>query len=136
MPRRVSKLDIILFVCSFVVRVCVCLRLHLHTLASTRMYTCIHSHRLECTLVYTRIDSNVHLHTLASTRMYTCIHSHRLECTLACTYRKFGFPKHEAIPPLRPFRLFDSSFESSWRLKSHRTSLNLQIGAVLEILAS
>ena len=42
------------------------------------------------------------------------------------------FPKPGAIPSLRPFRLFDSSFESSWRLKSFSTSLNIQIGVVLE----
>ena len=45
-------------------------------------------------------------------------------------------PKPGAIPPLRPFRLFDSSFESPWRLYLHSTSLNLQIGVVLEILAT
>ena len=38
--------------------------------------------------------------------------------------------------PLRPFRLFGSSFESPWRLKSHRTSLNVQIGVVVEIYPS
>ena len=43
------------------------------------------------------------------------------------------FPKYGAIPPLRPFRLFDSSFESSWRLKSYSTSLNVQIGVVVEL---
>ena len=43
------------------------------------------------------------------------------------------FPKYGAIPPLRPFRLFDSSFESPWRLKWGGTSLNLQIGVVVEI---
>ena len=43
------------------------------------------------------------------------------------------FPKHGAIPPLRQFQLFDSSSESPWRLNSHRTSLNVQIGAVHEI---
>ena len=36
----------------------------------------------------------------------------------------------------RPFGLFDSSFKSPWRLKLHRASLNVQIGLVVEILAS
>ena len=46
------------------------------------------------------------------------------------------FPKLRAIPPLRPFRLFDRSFESTWHLKSHGTNVNLQIGVVVEIQAN
>ena len=42
-------------------------------------------------------------------------------------------PNPRAIPPLRPFWLFDSSFESPWQLKLHCASLNLQIGVVVEI---
>ena len=42
-------------------------------------------------------------------------------------------PKYGATPPLHPFQLCDSSFKSTWRLKSHSTSLNLQIGVVLQI---
>ena len=45
-------------------------------------------------------------------------------------------PKYGAMGPLHLFQLFDSSFESSWQLKSHRTSLNLQIGVVVEIKPS
>ena len=44
--------------------------------------------------------------------------------------------KYGAIPPLRPFWLCDCSFKSPWRLKLHRTGLNIQIGVVFEILAS
>ena len=45
-------------------------------------------------------------------------------------------PKYGAMPPLRPFELCDSSFESPWRLKLYSTSLNLQIGVVVEIKPS
>ena len=45
-------------------------------------------------------------------------------------------PKPGAIPPLPLFWLYDSSFESPWQLKLHDTSLNLQRGLVVEILAS
>ena len=45
-------------------------------------------------------------------------------------------PKYGAIGTLGPFRLFDSSFASPWQLKLHDTSLNLQRGLVVEILAS
>ena len=45
-------------------------------------------------------------------------------------------PKYEAIVPSRPFRLFDGSFESTWQLILHRTSLNVQIAVVLEMYAN
>ena len=42
-------------------------------------------------------------------------------------------PEHGAILLLRLFRLFNSSFESPWRLKSYLASLKHQIGVVVEI---
>ena len=54
-----------------------------------------------------------------------CMHSDRVPYV--------WLPKYGAIPPLRPFRLCDSSFKSSGRFKWGGTSLNLQIGEVVEI---
>ena len=82
-----------------------------------------------------------------STDKRTCIHRHisngddgiGTRSSLHHWWRVLPYvrlPKPGAIGTLGLFWLWNSSFESSWQLKSHGTSLNLQIEVVLEILAS